>query len=189
MDVSTIIPITQLVQGDTWNITVNLTGSGYTASAYVLTYWFKKVGVAKFSVVSTANPDGSFLMYATAATTETYTPGDYSVIATITNIADAERYTLCTTTVTITPDLASSSLAFDPRSPNKIILDQIDTALAACLTDATVEYTIGGRTVKMNKTELLKLRTYYAAVVRKESGIQQGNIIRYGFAPLQQWWF
>ena len=189
MDVNTVIPFSEIIAGDTFRCNIDLTASGYTATQYTLKYVFKKVGVNPMIVTSAANPDGSFLMLVSSSTTGTYTAGNYSVVATMTNNSTSERYTVAQTEIQIIPDYSTSITTFDPRSPNQIILDEIDTALTSALSDTITEYTIGGRTVRKNKTELLKLRQYYAAKVRTENGQQQGNIIRYGFGAAPTWFF
>ena len=190
MDNSTVFPFqAPIMQGDTFSVTVDLSAGGYSSSQYSLKYTFKRANTASFSITSTANPNGTYLMYATAAVTEGFAPGNYAVVATITNSVTAERFTLGQIEMVIAADLTSSAAAFDPRSPNQIQLDAIDAALAKCFNDALVEYTVGNRTFKKNKLELLKARQFYALKVRKENGLQTGKLLGYSFAPLKRGWF
>ena len=177
MDVSVVFPVTTFVQGDTWSLNVDLSDYGYDATLYTLSYTLKIAASSPITITSTANPDHTFLMKVTAATTETYLPGNYLAIAQIHTIATGEKYTVCTTQIIVQPDLTTSLSAFDPRSPNQIILDEINAALALCFGDAVVEYTIGGRMVKKNKMELLKAKMLYTKLVRSENGLCQGQMI------------
>ena len=84
MDISKIFPITQLYQGDTWRFSVS--AQDYDPSLWTITYVFRKVGQAAFSI-SSANVDNAFSFEVLPAVSAAYTPGLYSVSAVLSNLA------------------------------------------------------------------------------------------------------
>jgi len=180
VDISVVFPVTTLTQADTWDILIPL--ANYPANLWTLTYVLKQTGSNPISIVSVPAADGTTLeLKATHTQTASFLPGVYQASAFVTCISDGERFTLGTTQITITPDLLTSNAEYDGRTQNQQILDEINSALALCLGDSVVEYTIGGKSIKKNKTELLKMKTFYTSQVRKDNGRKQGNLIRYGF--------
>jgi len=185
IDRDTIFPVSQLTQGDTFNWAVDLSSAGYTPDSWILKYTFKKYGVDPFTLTCTTQ-NGIYLLNASPTVTDGYPYGRFVVVAAVFSLDGENKFTVGQTELTIQPNMISN-LDTDPRSHNQQMLDSIDKALAACLTDATTEYTIGGKSVKMNKIELQKMRQVYVQKVKKENGLKTGNMIQYGFAPLHKW--
>lgn len=165
MQLSKLFPITSLIQGDFWNFQVSL--YNYDANLYTLTYTFKKMGSDTISMIA-VNESGSFAFSVASATTSTYAPGLYYVVASIVEIATGNKTTLGQTELQIKPDL--STFNGDPRSAYRIALDDVEAALAAGAGSDVQEYTVGGRTVKKNRLGLLELRNFYLQRVRVEAG-------------------
>lgn len=175
MDINKLFPQKTFFQSDTW--TLNLYLADYSASDYVITYYFKKPNQTGFSISTTIDPtNGSFLFSVPSSVTATYQPGTYYLTAKATD-ALGNVVTLGQTEVTIKADLSLGNV--DPRSPNRIALDAIETnlALSAATDGGLIEYTINGTVVKTDKAGLMRLRDFYLARVRKEDGKSAiGNI-------------
>ena len=184
MDIARTFPIPGLClhQSDTWNFIVNL--PEYLPNYFTLTYVIKPaLSGASLSFSSIPWPDNTNYHQILVANTltATYPAGPYSAQCFAVETATGYRTTLGQTELRVLADLALISATADTRSKNEITLDAINTALAADLTNTIVEYSVGGRTFKKNRTELLKLRHIYEFAVRKEKHLPEGNIIRYSF--------
>jgi len=178
MDISDLVPVTAMTQGDTLAVTVSLLD--YPATAYTLAYCLKVVN--QVPTIITSTPSGvQHKITIPGTTSAAWVPGTYLLVAYVVAIVGGARLTLGGTDFTVFEDLTGTTAAYDPRSPNKVILDQIDAVLAKITTDAIADYTIGGRSVRLDKAGLLKMRQHYAVKVRKESGRKTGRLIGYGF--------
>jgi hypothetical protein len=175
MDITKLFPNKIFYQGDSWEFSLNL--SGYDSTLYTCSYVFKKAGSDTFSFSSTAGSDGSFAFSVASSVTATYAPGLYYVVAYLTELATSKKFTAGNTEILIKPDLLT--FTGDPRSINRIALDDVEAALASGAGSDVSEYTIGSRTVKKNRAGLLELRNFYLLRVRAEMGISNLGQIFY----------
>jgi hypothetical protein len=171
MNIKELFRIDVLYQSDDWAFNVRL--FDFDSSVNTLTYVFKIAGTAPFSLVSTPNGDGTFAFNVPAATTTTYLPGMYYVSAVLYG-PNGPNGEMITATLGQTEILIKANLSLegtnDPRSNNKIALDQIEAALLASAGSNVVEYSTGGTTVKKDREWLLKQRAYYLHRVQMENG-------------------
>ena len=98
----------------------------YPAPTWVLTYTIINA-LAKITVVSVADGD-DHLVTVPAATTSAWAPGEYTVVATVSDGTD--RYTVESGKITIAQDLAAKAAGFDTRSTARKALDDMRAALA-----------------------------------------------------------
>ena len=167
MDINSLFKYKTFFQGDDWDFIITL--PEFDATVYTLTYVFAKANVPSFSITSLPDNGSTFTFSVSNAVTSTYTPGLYYVSAILTDQA-GKKQTAGQSEIQIKADI-SKAVNGDPRSQNKIALDEVEAALAAGAGSDVIEYTIGGRTVKKNRQGLLELRTFYLMRVRKEDGI------------------
>ncbi len=82
----------------------------------------------------------------------------------------AERYTVGSGRLVILPNLAAIDAPFDGRSNEERALDQVEQAIQARLdNDLVTEYTIGGRSLKMESLDaLVALRRHYRRLVSRQ---------------------
>ena len=165
MDINAVFPERAWFQGDTISFRIVLTE--YDPSVWTITYTLLAMGQDPISFSSVPSDDGAHLMEVDATTTAGWAPGTYYLAATASN-ALGMRHTLGRVEGTIRPDL--STLTTDPRTPNKIALDDVEAALAAGAGSDVVEYTIAGTAVKKDRMQLLELRAFYLHRVRAEQG-------------------
>jgi len=175
------IPNLKLLQSDSWDIVVYLPGVSPATHTlyYALVLSTGGTPIILSSIAYPGNPNKFQLLQPSSITT-TYAPGRYNAQAYIVDGA-GNRRTLCETIIRIMPDLSLNQPTVDQRTPNEKMLDAIRTALANDLTNAVVEYSVGGRTFRKGRTELLKLQYHYEYEVRKEKGLQMGNAIYFRF--------
>lgn len=163
----------QIVAGDSLSWTRSFTD--YPASAgWVLAYALRNYQ-QKIDFSATASGD-SFAIAVPAATTAAWAPGSYEWIAFVTKAA--ERYTVASGEIDITPNLAIDS-PVDGRSHNRKVYDNICAALEG-RTDVD-EYTIGGRSLrKMSIKDLLSWKSVYGTLVSREESGNSGGLTTYG---------
>lgn len=126
-----------------------------------------------FGVEVTAS-GADFLVNILASTSVTYAPGDYLLVGCVEK--DGERKQVYSKSLTITPnhlDVAGVTSVYDPRTRAKRTLDAIEAMIEGTATREEKSYTITHgsitQTVEMfDRGELLRLRTYYANVVKQE---------------------
>jgi hypothetical protein len=156
----------QVRAGDTLKWTRSF-GDYPASDGWVLTYRLINAS-QKYDITATTDTDGrGFTVTVPALTSKTYVEGDYTWVATVTKVATSERVTVAQGRMTVLPDIAAKTQAFDSRSANQQVLDAIEAMLAG-RTDVE-EYTIGTRSIKkMPITDLLAWRSVYVMKVRRE---------------------
>jgi hypothetical protein len=168
---SATIPIYEpsvIVAGDTLAWTKTL--ADYSAAdGWVLSYVLTLASVAPSNIAITATASGSdHAISVTAATTAAYVAGTYHWASYVTKAA--ERYTLESGTVVISPNPASVSPS-DPRTHAEKCLAAIEAVIEGRMSDPIVEYQIGNRMAKkIPHADLMKLRTLYKTEVRVQRG-------------------
>jgi hypothetical protein len=171
MNIRELFGFDTLYQSDDWVFNIRL--FDYDSSVNTLTYTFKIAGAAPFSLVSGPSGDGTFAFYIPAATTDTYLPGLYYVSAVL-NGPNGPSGEVITTTLGQTQTQIKANLTLegtnDPRTSNRIALDQIEAALLASAGSNVVEYSTGGTTIKKDRDWLLKQRAFYLHRVQMENG-------------------
>ena len=145
-------------------------------AAYPATQWQLSAilrGPQAINLSSTPD-DTAFVFAAPAATTSTWTPGNYwfSLRATMGSaLMDAGSGQL-----TIIPDLSTVTEPYDGRTPNEIALAAIDAVLAKRASQDQQRYMIGGRELwRTPIADLMKLRGYYAMRVSRERAKLSGR--------------
>lgn len=154
MALSTSTP-TQITAGDTAEWLLSLTD--YPASSWTLTYYLVKDGAqVSFSASQYESGDTHHIDNA-ATTTAEWGAGTYSYRATVSDGAD--RHTVEEGTIEVLPNFATATTGLDDRSFAKKALDAIEAVLLGRASQAQLEYSIAGRTLKfIPHTELLDMR-------------------------------
>lgn len=122
---------------------------------------------AHYDILTTSS-GSDHLAEVIAATTATYTPGEYTLIGWVTKAS--ERYSIPSKKINVLPDLAAEAAGYDSRSNARKTLDLLDAALLAQGSNAWVqEYEISGRRMKFRSVgELMAFRDSVAAQVKAE---------------------
>ena len=162
--INSIFSFPVLYVGDDLAFSINL--YDYSPSIYTLNYTFAMRGETPFTITSTA---GTFDFTVANAVTALWTAGIYTVTAFLLD-GTGKKTTLAQSEVTVRPDLSQVATG-DPRSANRIALDDVEAALAAGAGSDVSEYTVAGTTVKKNRAGLMTLRAYFLKRVRAEQGI------------------
>ena len=140
----------------------------FPASSWTLKYWFKKTGAtgANFSIAASADGD-NFSISVAAATTATYTAGDYTWVAVVTAGSDSREVDQGSITVLPRYDQEAN---LDDRSHARIVLEAIEAVIEGRATKDQEEYTIGSRHLKRTPIkDLMALRDKYRAEVYAEA--------------------
>lgn len=148
-----------------------MTLSAYPAPAWTVTLHLR--GPSDINLTATGD-SASHQFSAAPAVTGSWVPGAYwwAIRATDgTDVVEIERGTL-----SVLPDLVSVTGAYDGRSENEKALDAIEAVLAKRATLDQERYRINNRELYRTPiTDLLKLRTFYAAQVRREKAKAGGR--------------
>lgn len=170
----------QLVIGDRWMWKRTDVGADYPPSSYSLKYSLRLEGTGTTEIEATASGSGTdFVVEVASATTAGYTAGTYQWQAYVTRTSDSQRITVDQGSFEVIPNRDASTS--DPRSHAKKVLDSIETAIEAFVTDVDVKsYTIstgtGSRSVtRADLTELYELRGKYRAEVAAEQRAANGT--------------
>ena len=135
-------------------------GAGWTLAYTLINH------TAKITINASASGN-DFSVSVAAATTANYAEGTYSWMARVTKAT--EIYTVGTGTIEILPNLAAATL-YDNRSNAKTMLDAIEAAYYDRASSTQLEMEINGRRIRsMSVDELIKWRSYYAAIVAREA--------------------
>lgn len=118
--------------------------------------------------ITTAASGSDHLVSVLASTTASYSPGKYTLLAWVTKAA--ERYSLPSKQVEVTPNLAVWGSGYDGRTTAKQVLDLLDAAMIAHGSNAWVQgYTISGRTMTFKSvSDFMAYRSKIQAEVRQE---------------------
>lgn len=167
--ISTIEP-TKLVAGDTskWERSF----ADYPASdGWVLAYAFR--GIGKFDVTATADGD-KYAITLPAATTAAIDEGLYEWTASVTKAA--ERYTLCSGSLILAPNLAAVTDA-SRQSHVERMVPLLEAQIETLMTSPIESYSIEQQqTVRRNLAELTKvLSIYRSKLVRKRRRGRMGS--------------
>lgn len=139
--------------------------NGKSAAAYALTYALR--GPVNLTFTGVAAGDG-WDVTITAAQSATMPPGDYTWQAYLTE--SGKRYTVGSGKVSVLANIATQVVGYDGRTQIEKDLDAVKEAIRSRLAgDATVEYTIGNRSLKKEPlSALLSLRTQLESDVARE---------------------
>lgn len=103
-----------------------------------------------------------------AAETKPWAPGEYLWLAVLQNSGTGERVTGAAGRVCVQADVLDATAPIDTRAMEEIALDNIKALLAGRATDGVLEYKIADRELRRySMTELLQLKTYFSAEVRR----------------------
>jgi hypothetical protein len=130
-------------------------------------------GPAQIDLTATAGGT-SHKFTADAAATTAWAPGTYWFALRATDGDDVKE--AATGQLVVLPDLAAVTGTYDGRTQNEIALASISAVLAKRATQDQQKYTINNRELwRTPIADLLKLRAFYAAAVRREKGTKSGN--------------
>lgn len=141
---------------------------------------------SSYVVSGTASNNGEFTYYVPASGTAGYVPGDYQFQ--IVAYSGANAFVTKVGNLTVTPNLMTL-VPVDTRTDNKIKLDLINAVIAGHISDDTVEYTIGGRSLtRMSVKDLISLQTMYQARVKEELRKErnQSNTVKYKYKDMYE---
>lgn len=141
--------------------------SDHPASAWTLTYYFKKTGSsgANFNIVAAADGD-HYAIEVAKGTTAGYTAGDYTWVAVVDDGTDAFEIDRGTLKLLPRYDQAAN---LDDRTHARKVLEAIEAVIENRATKDQQEYSIAGRKlVRMPVQELMALRDKYRAEVYSE---------------------
>lgn len=165
-----IVEPSGIVAGDSASWTKNLP-QYLPANGWVLSYAIVRDGI-RLAVTGTNNGDGTHLVTLSAATTATWTPGQYAWQAYVTKAATSERYTVASGQLKVEANFATG--AVDARSHAQKTLDALEATLEGRASSDQLAYSIGGRSIsKMNPEQLLSWRDKYKAEVAAEEKAQK----------------
>ena len=154
----------QIIAGDsvTWTRQI----SGYSAlDGWALSYYLAKAGTP-LTTVSSVPSGADYVITLAAATTVAFVAGVYRWTASVAK--GLERKTIDAGSIEIMPNPASN---YDPRTHADRCLAAIEAALEKRIGDPMLSYKIDGiEAVKIPHTELIRLRAFYAAKVRRQNG-------------------
>lgn len=158
----------EITAGLDFQVTLSL--AAYPAPTWVVSLVMR--GPESIDLVAAAS-GSDHVLTASAATTAGWTAGTYwfSLRATSAGqVAEAGKGQ-----VEILPDLAAVTGVFDGRTENEKALEAIDAVLAKKATRDQQRYVIGNREIwRVPVRELMQLRAYYAAAVRRERAKARG---------------
>lgn len=169
MGIPTTEPL-QIQAGDLtqWNIDL----SDYPAGTWTLSYTLLN-STDKISITAGASGTTHAVSVA-AATTAGYKPGIYKFQGYVSN--GSSRYKVREGSIAVIADFASAK-TLDTRSGARKVLDAVEAEILARTTGgASVEYSIGSRSLKKEPlAELVKLRDKYLSIVRSEENAERAS--------------
>lgn len=153
---------TAITAGLSFETTLALTD--YPAPAWDLSLYLRGPGNAD---ISATDDSTSHKLTIPAATTENFTAGQYWYSIRVTDGADT--FEIEKGTLNVLPNLLAQTAGFDGRSQAEIALAAIDAVLANRATMDQERYRINNRELyRTSIGDLLKLQSYYSAIVRTE---------------------
>lgn len=157
------------------SFSATISEADYPAPEWDLTFYLRGPETANISAVD----DGtSHVITASAATTGSWPAGQYWYTIRVTDGTDV--FEIEKGTLQVLADLASVSVdGYDGRTQAEIALESINAVIANRATVDQERYRINNRELyRMSVSELLKLRSFYASLVRKERGLNSGGFGR-----------
>lgn len=141
------------------------------AVGWVLTALLR--GPAALTLTATVEA-GAYTFAAKGGDTAAWTPGLYAVSVRATSGDDVLE--LYSGQLRVLPDMASVSAGFDPRSENEKALDAINAVLEKKAGQDQMRYRINNRELwRTPVTDLLKLKSVYTTLVRREHARKRGS--------------
>ncbi|MET3652485.1 hypothetical protein [Dyella japonica] len=162
----------QVAAGDTLQWT--RAGGAYPPSdGWTLQYTL--VGTAAvYNVTAVADGD-DYAVKVPAADTKEWEPGTYRVQEYVTDGTD--RFTLGSSLLTVTPDLAGATAGIDTRTHARKVLDSINGWLESRAPVAG-NFEINGRKISYYPLpDLIKLQTRYQMLVTREEAAARGQVV------------
>lgn len=148
--------------------TATVRAPGYPAPGWTLALYLR--GPKAIDLVA----DGSHTFTAQANETSGWPDGDYWYTLRATNGDDTVE--LETGTLRVLPDLVAAGDRYDGRTQAQIALDAINAVLANRATLDQERYRINNRELyRMSVSDLMKLRSFYADQVRRETACKTGR--------------
>lgn len=148
-----------------------LTLTAYPAPEWSVSILLRGASVIDLSAVAEGR---QHRVTASAAATAEWTPGNYwySIRATRENdVVEVEQGSML-----IAPDMSAAAAGFDGRSQAETALEAIDAVLGKRATMDQERYRINNRELYRTPIgDLIKLRAYYANIVRQEKAVACGK--------------
>lgn len=173
---------TEIRAGDTYTYTVS--SSDYPASAG----WKLKVTLNNSStfkqVDATTNADGeSYDVTLKSADTDDFAAGVCQIVEAVESGSGASliRHTIFSGTLTILPNIAGASAAFDSRTTARKMLDAIETITLADFAKGHVTLSIGDRSITFRTwDEMMRARS---SLKREVAAEETAEAIKLGLEP------
>jgi hypothetical protein len=166
----------QLIAGDTWTWTEELTrvGIGYSAAdGYILKYFFRGPSVLDLVATSDTNATG-FAIAATPTQTKALQPGTYQWQQVV--FLNGDRTELGRGTVEVLADIQSAAAGAETRSFVKQTLDAVQAVITKRASRSDLEYMVAGRQLRsIPMMDLLKIEGEFKARYRREQ-IENGTL-------------
>lgn len=157
----------KLTVGDRWMWKRTDLGVDYPPASYSLKYALRLYDTGAEIEIIASESGSDYLVEVASTTTGGYTAGRYLWTAYIIRTSDTERVVVGTGTFDVLAD--RDTVATDPRSHARKVLDAIEAVIENRATVDQQEYSIAGRSLKrMTIDELLKFRKTYRAEVDSE---------------------
>jgi len=141
---------------------------------------------SNFSISGTSVNQTEFNYYVNASGTSGIEAGDYQI--SIVCYSGTDAFTAKVSNITVVANVSNGSIV-DTRTPNKVMLDNINAVLSGHITADTNNYTIGGRSLtKLPLAELMDLQTTYQSRVAEELRIErkQSNTLKFKYKDLYE---
>jgi hypothetical protein len=168
----------ELQIGDTWEWTESL--ADYRPSAgWALSFSLYRYGQPVIQIDATPSGD-DFSVSVPAATTAGKVPGEWQWTAYVTKGAD--RFTVGTGTVTLSPDLAAATSTTDLRTDNEKILDALLATQQRRATKDQESMQINGRAIRyLAPDDLERMIGIYTYKVKAQQGrLRRTVLTRFG---------
>jgi hypothetical protein len=158
---------TKLAVGDRWAWKRTDLGTDYAPASYSLKYVLRRHDTGAEIEITCSESGSDYLAEVASATTAVYAEGFYAWQAYIIRTSDSERVLVGQGTVELLAN--RDSVATDPRSHARKVLDAIEAVLESRASKDQEEYAIAGRSLKRTPiAELRALREAYKAEVDAE---------------------
>jgi hypothetical protein len=138
------------------------------ADGWTLSYVFRNQdSAADLTAIDVSGAGTEYTVTIPKTATAKWKPGKYKWLAYITK--SPERFTIARGDIEVLPDPGSGKAA-DERTQSERMLELLRGALEASAGNDVVEYTISGRVVRRDRSEVLKMEKEYAWRVARERG-------------------
>jgi hypothetical protein len=160
-------------------------GSGWTLTMYLFLVGAAP-GTAPVTITATADMNSMFVLAQTPAQTAVWGPGEYHWTLIVQSADGTQRQTVDRGELKVGFNPAAPGDNYDPRNHEEKCLAAITAVLEGRMSESITEYKLdnGMEAKHMDHTELVRLRAYYAGVVRRQRGKSFFTHVPVRFNPL-----